>query len=230
MIDKTVQISKNVTMGEHVVIEKNVVIGEDVVIGHHVIIKAGTVIGNHVMIDDLVSLGRAPTSNKKMARKPVNDLAPLVIEDHVKIGSNCVVYRGSTISEGVFIGDLASIREKVKVGKGSIIGRNAMVENNTCIGERVTIQTSAYVTADMLIEDEVFIGPCFSSSNDKYMGEGNYPHQGPVLKKGAKIGNNAIFLPGVVIGEKAIVGAGAVVTKNVKDHDVVIGNPANPLK
>src|SRR5699024_379112 len=229
MIDKTVQIGKNVTMGEHVVIEKNVVIGEDVVIGHHVIIKAETIIGDQVMIDDLVSLGRAPTSNKKMARKPADDLAPLVIGDHVKICCNCVVFRVSTISEGVCIGDLASIREKVKVGKGSIIVRDAIVENNTRIGGRVTIQTSAYVTADMVIEDEVFIGPCFSSSNDKYMGEGNYPLQGPVLKKGAKIGNNATFLPGVVVGEKAIVGAGAVVTKNIKANSIAVGNPANQL-
>lgn len=229
MIDKTAKIGKNVTMGEHVVIEGNVVIGDDVVIGHHVVINAETVIGDQVIINDLVSLGRSPTSNKKMARKPAYDLKSLVIGDQVKIGSNCVVYRGSTIAEGVFIGDLASIREKVKVGKESIIGRNAIVENNTCIGERVTIQTSAYVTADMVIEDHVFIGPCFSSSNDKYMGEGNYPHQGPVLKKGAKIGNNATLLPGVIVGEQAIVGAGAVVTKNIKSRSTVIGNPAKQL-
>jgi len=229
MIDKTAKIGRNVRIGEYVVIEKNVVIGDDVVIGHHAVIKEDTIIGNHVIIDDLVSLGHRPSSNKKMARKPLPDLAPLVISNYVKVGSNCVVYRGSTISEGVFIGDLASIREKVKVGKGSIIGRNAMVENNTRIGERVTIQTSAYVTADMLIEDEVFIGPCFSSSNDKYMGEGNYPHQGPVLKKGAKIGNNATFLPGVVVGEKAIVGAGAVVTKNIEANIIAVGNPAKKL-
>src|SRR5690625_4511302 len=90
-----------------------------------------------------------------------------------------------------------------------------MVENNTRIGGRVTIQTSAYVTADMIIEDEVFIGPCFSSSNDKYMGTGKVKLKGPTLKKGAKIGNNASLLPEVVIGEGAMVGAGAVVTKDI---------------
>src|SRR5699024_2108573 len=127
------------------------------------------------------------------------------------------------------IGDLASIREKVKVGKGSIIGRNAMVENNTRIGGRVTIQTSAYVTADMVIEDEDFIGPCFSSSNDKYMGEGNYPLQGPELRKGTNIGNYATFVSSVVVGEKAIVGAGEVVTKNIKANSIAVGNPANQL-
>lgn len=230
MIDKTAKIGKNVKIGEYVVIEQNVVVGDDVVIGHHVVIKQDTLIGNNVMIEDLVSLGRRPSSNKKMARKPSLELAPLVIGDHVKIGSNCVIYLGTTISKGVLIGDLASIRERVYVGKESIVGRNATVENNTSIGERVTIQTGAYVTADMIIEDNVFIGPCFSSSNDKYMGEGNYSHKGPILKRGSKIGNNATLLPGVIVGKEAIVGAGAVVTKDIKDNDIVVGNPAKQLK
>src|SRR5690606_4557795 len=131
----------------------------------------------------------------------------LLIEDNVKVGSHCVIYHGSIISDGVLIGDFASIRENVKVGIDSIIGRNSMVENDTTIGNNVTIQTSSYVTANMIIEDDVFIGPCFSSSNDKYMGEGNYMLKGPVLKYGAKIGNNASLLPGITIGEKAVIGA-----------------------
>lgn len=230
MIDTTAVIGKDVTIGEYVVIEKYAVIGDCAVIGNHAVIKEGTIIGNDVSVAELTVLGRTPSANQKMVRKPARDIRPLIIGNDVKVGSNSVVYRGATIADGVFIGDLASVRERVKIGKKSIIGRNAMVENNTHIGARVTIQTSAYVTADMAIEDEVFIGPCFSSSNDKYMGDGNYTHQGPILKKGAKIGNHATLLPSITIGEKAIVGAGAVVTKNVLDHDVVVGNPAISLK
>ncbi|AMA73964.1 N-acetyltransferase [Aneurinibacillus thermoaerophilus] len=106
--------------------------------------------------------------------------------------------------EDVLIGDLSSIREDVVVEESSIIGRNVIVEPATAIGKRVTIQTGSYITANMIIEDEVFIGPCCSSSNDKYMGMGNYPHKGPMIKRGAKIGNNATLLPGITIGEKAI--------------------------
>src|SRR5699024_1836718 len=73
------------------------------------------------------------------------------------------------------------------------------------------------------------IGPCFSSSNDKYMGEGNDVLKGPILKYGSKIGNNASLLPGITIGKKAVVGAGSVVTKDVLDHHVVVGNPAKQL-
>src|SRR5690625_1874672 len=116
MIDKTAKIGRNVRIGEYVVIEKNVVIGDDVVIGHHAVIKEDTIIGNHVIIDDLVSLGHRPSSNKKMARKPLPDLAPLVISNYVKVGSNCVDYCVSLIYEVVFIGYLVRILDMLKVG------------------------------------------------------------------------------------------------------------------
>ena len=229
MINETVKIGSNVSIGEHVVIEEDVIIGDDVTIGHHVVIKKDTYIGDRVTIQDSTLLGRKPSGNKQMARVPKMDLSPLIIFNDVNIGSHCVIYQGTTIMEGVLVGDLASIREQVKVGKDSIVGRSAIVEHHTRIGEKVTIQTSSYVTAHMVIEDDVFIGPCFSSSNDKHMGKGDKPLKGPVLKKGAKIGNNASLLPGIIIGEQAIVGAGAVVTKDVESGVTVVGNPAKVI-
>ncbi|MCH1626281.1 N-acetyltransferase [Ferdinandcohnia quinoae] len=230
MIHASVRIGENVIIGENVVIEENVVIGNRVTIGHNVIIKKDSMIGNDVNIGELTVLGKPTSSNKKMARKPLHSLDPLVIGNHVNIGCNSVIYRHVKLEEGVFVGDLTSIREKVVVGEDSIVGRNAIVETNTNIGKRVTIQTGCYITADMLIEDDVFIGPCCSSSNDKYMGMGNYKHQGPTIKKGAKIGNNATLLPAVTIGENAIVGAGSVITKDVPANKTVVGNPGRIIK
>lgn len=223
------KIGNNVTFGEHTVIEDHVVIGENVTIGNHVVIKEGTVIDNNVTIGDMVVLGKRPSTNKKMARKPKMDLIPLFIGEYSTIGSCCVLYRGSSLGKGTFVGDLTSIRENVEIGEDSIIGRNVMVENNTRIGSRVTVQTGSYITADMIIEDDVFIGPCISTSNDKYMGEGNYQHAGPIIKKGAKIGNNATLLPGIIIDEMAVIGAGAVVVKNVGKNETIVGNPAKPI-
>ncbi len=230
MIHASAQIGNNVTIGENVVIEENVVIGDNVTIGHNTIIKKETQIGNFVQIGELTVLGKPTSSNKKMARKPGETLDPLIIEDYVTIGCNSVIYRHVTLETGVFVGDLTSIREKVTVGEDSIVGRNAIVETNTLIGKRVTIQTGCYITADMVIEDEVFIGPCCSSSNDKYMGMGNFKHQGPVIKRGAKIGNNATLLPAITIGENAIVGAGSVITKDIPANKVVVGNPGKIIK
>lgn len=230
MIHASAQIGNNVTIGENVVIEENVVIGDNVTIGHNTIIKKETQIGNFVQIGELTVLGKPTSSNKKMARKPGKALDPLIIEDYVTIGCNSVIYRHVKLETGVFVGDLTSIREKVTVGEDSIVGRNAIVETNTLIGKRVTIQTGCYITADMVIEDEVFIGPCCSSSNDKYMGMGNFKHQGPVIKRGAKIGNNATLLPAITIGENAIVGAGSVITKDIPANKVVVGNPGKIIK
>lgn len=222
-------IGSHVTMGKGVVIEPGVVIGDDVSIGHYAVIKRDTIIGKGVQIGDLVVLGKMPAANNKMAMKPAQELRPLIIGDGVKIGAHVVIYRGVMIEQDVLIGDLASIRERVAIGKSSIIGRSVTVEPKTVIGNRVTIQTASYITSDMIIEDEVFIGPCCSTSNDKYMGRGNYKHQGPIIKRRARIGNNAALLPGVIIGEEAVVGAGAVVTKDVANEQTVVGNPARSI-
>jgi acetyltransferase-like isoleucine patch superfamily enzyme len=230
MIYESVDFGKNISIGKNSIIEENVTIGDNVVIGNNVTIKAFTKIGNGVQINDLTVLGKNPSTNKKMARKPSINGDPLVIEDDVIIGCNCVIYRSVLLQKGVFVGDLSSIRENVLVGKDSIIGRNVMVENKTTIGKRVTIQTGCYITADMIIEDNVFIGPCCSTSNDKYMGMGNFEHQGPIIKQGAKIGNNATLLPAVVIGENSIIGAGAVITKDVPSNKTVVGNPGHVIK
>ncbi|MFB7302872.1 N-acetyltransferase [Heyndrickxia sporothermodurans] len=230
MIHESVVFGKNVIFGENIIIEENVVIGDNVKIGNNVTIKANTKIGNGVQINDLSILGKGTSTNKKMARKPSNSADPLVIEDDVIIGCNCVIYRTVLLKKGVFVGDLSSIRENVTVGMDSIIGRNVIVENKTTIGKRVTIQTGCYITADMIIEDEVFFGPCCSTSNDKYMGMGNFEHQGPIVKRGAKIGNNATLLPAIVIEENSIIGAGTVVTKDVPANKTVVGNPGRILK
>lgn len=230
MIAETAQIGKHVVIGAYVVIEDHVVIGDHVTIGHHTVLKRDTIIGDGVHVQDGVIAGRSPSTNQKMTRKPTMDLQPLIIGNDVQIGSHCVLYRGSTIKEGVFIGDLASVREHVQIGGNSIVGRHVTVENNTTIGENVTIQTNSYVTADMVIEDDVFIGPCLSSSNDKYMGMKDIPYAGPFLQKGAKIGAHTTLLPGIVIGERAIVGAGSVVTKDVECGETVIGNAAKKMK
>src|SRR5699024_3339489 len=107
--------------------------------------------------------------------------------------------------------------------------RAAIVELNTVIGKSCTIQTQAYITGDTILEDHVFIGPCVSMSNDKYMGAKEYPLKGPYIKTGAKVGNNASLLPGVVIGTDTIIGAVAVVTRDIDNGIVAAGIPAKKL-
>ena len=91
------------------------------------------------------------------------------------------------------------------------------------------IQTGAYITADMVVEDNVFIGPEVSTSNDKHVKRSLTSLKGPYLKNGASVRNNATLLPGIVIGKCSIIGAGSFVTKDVLDSTVTIGNPAKEI-
>lgn len=221
-------IPESTQIGNHAVIEDDVSIGKHVVIGHQTVILQGTRIGDHVTIGNNCVIGIQPAANQRM-RKNSNVKNELIIEAGTKIGNLVSIYSGSEIEKNVFIGDHASIRENVSIAEASVIGRAAIIELNTKIGRNCTVQTLAYVTGDTILEDDVFIGPCVSMSNDKYMGAQSYSLKGPYIKRGAKIGNNASLLPGITIGMNTIVGAGAVVTKHAEDNTIVAGVPAKKI-
>ena len=121
------------------------------------------------------------------------------------------------------------MRENSEIGDDVLIGTNSVLDGHCKIGSNVSIQTDVYITINTIIEDHVFIGPRVVTTNDKYMYYGA-KLTGPTIKKGARIGANSTLLPGVVIGENAIVGAGSVVTRDVPDGAVVAGNPARTIK
>ncbi len=228
-ISKSAIVGLNVKIGENVVIEDNVRIGEDCEIGHNVVIKADTVLGNGCKVGDNTVLGKLPSKARLSATTDIKELAPLEIGNYVTIGACSIIYRGAKIADEVFIADLVSIREDVEIGKRTIIGRGVAVENKVKIGKYVKIETEAYITAISIIEDYCFIAPEVSFSNDNYLGrtEERFKHfKGPTIKKGARIGVNATLLPGVIIGEDALVAAGATVTKDVPPRVIVAGVPA----
>lgn len=152
----------------------------------------------------------------------------------VTIGENSLIRSGTVIYSSVKTGrnfrtgHNVLIRENTEIGDDVLIGTNSVVDGNCTIGNNVSIQTNGYVTAYTIIEDDVFLGPCAVTTNDKYMKVGA-ELKGPIIKKGAKIGANSTILPGITIGERAVVGAGAVVTKDVGNEEVVIGIPATRM-
>ena len=112
---------------------------------------------------------------------------------------------------------------------GAVIGNNCnicdhtFIENDVIVGDNVTIKCGVYLWDAMRIEDNVFIGPNATFTNDKYPRSKQTPTKfAPIiLKKGCSIGANATILPNVTIGENAIVGAGAIITKNVPADSIV---------
>jgi UDP-2-acetamido-3-amino-2,3-dideoxy-glucuronate N-acetyltransferase len=135
------------------------------------------------------------------------------------IGERTRIWAFSHILPGAVVGADCNICEQV------------FIEDKAVIGSRVTIKNGVQIWNGVTIADDVFIGPNVTFTNDKYPVSMNRDFQisPTIICKGVSIGANATILPGLVIGENSVVGAGAVVTKDVAPNTTVIGNPAVPL-
>lgn len=137
----------------------------------------------------------------------------------------------SSIGKGTRIWQFVVILKNAIIGDNCNICANSLIENDVIIGNSVTIKSGVYIWDGVTIEDNVFIGPCAAFTNDKHPRSKEYPELflKTYVRKGASIGANATILPGIEIGERAIVGAGSVVTKNVPPYAIVVGNPAQVI-
>jgi len=232
-IAETVVLGRNSSWGFNCIIMDNVKIGEDCRIGHNVIIYEGSIIGNRVRIDDNTIIGKKPLSSPRSIFKVDPDLKPAEIGNQCQIGANVVVYVQAKIGNNCLIADMATIRENVEIGDLNIIGRNVTIENFTKIGNRCKIETNAYITAYSVIGDYCFVAPAVATSNDNFMARDNerFNHfKGITMKDGARIGVNATILPGKTIHEDGMVAGGSVVTEDVTEEDIWLGNPARKIK
>lgn len=232
-IDNTAKIGKNCVIGQFAVIEAGVEIGDECQIGHNVVIHSGTKIGNGVRIDANSVIGKQPLRSKRSIFKSDKKYEPAVIGAECLIGAQVIIYTGCKIANNVLIADSAAVREDVTVGEYTIIGRSCTVENLSSIGKKCKLETNSYITAYSTIEDFCFIAPGVVTTNDNYLGrtEERFKHfKGVTVRKGGRIGGAAVILPGIEIGEDALVAAGAVVTKNVPARTIYIGMPAKEFR
>ena len=141
--------------------------------------------------------------------------------------SHALVESGS-IGKGTKIWAFAHVLPRAKIGEDCNICNNVFIENDVIIGDRVTIKCGVQLWDGVRVDDDVFIGPNATFTNDIFPRSKVYPEKFLItrLKKGCSIGANATVLCGIEIGEQAMVGAGAVVTKDVPPKALVYGNPA----
>lgn len=134
----------------------------------------------------------------------------------------------AVIGEGTKIWHWAQIRENARIGKKCIIGKSVYIDFDVVIGNQVKVQNFVSVYHGVVIEDDVFLGPSMTFTNDMYPRAANsdFKVHPTLVKKGASIGANATIVCGTTIGRYSMVGAGAVVTEDVLDHALVYGNPA----
>lgn len=150
------------------------------------------------------------------------------------IGAACVIRRGTVIFADVVLGDRtqtgmgAMIREHTRIGADCVVGTATIIEGHAEIADHVVIQSGVFIPTMTEIGSRVFIGPRAVLTNDRYplRRRSGYVAAGPVLAPDVTIGANATLLPGVRVGEGAMVAAGAVVTRDVPAWSLAIGVPA----
>ena len=138
------------------------------------------------------------------------------------------ICESSNVGYGTKIWAFSHVLKNARIGNDCNICENVFIENLVVIGDRVTIKNGVQIWDQISLEDDVFIGPNVTFTNDKFPRSKKYPDEylRTVVQKGASIGANATILPGIVIGKGSMIGAGSVVTKNVPDYSLVVGNPA----
>jgi UDP-2-acetamido-3-amino-2,3-dideoxy-glucuronate N-acetyltransferase len=208
----------------------DVEIGDGVSFGAHVVVHADTIVGAGCSIEDHAVLGKRP----RLARgsSTVGDCGRLELAQRVTVCAGAIVLAGARIGAGTIIGDQSFVRERSSVGEESVIGRGSVVDNDVSVGARVRVQTNVYLTAFTIVEDDVFMGPGVTTTNDDAMGRHGpqTPLRGAVLRRACRVGGGAVLTPGVEIGEEAFVAAGAVVTGAVPPRAVVMGVPARVVR
>ncbi|HOC77197.1 MAG TPA: acyltransferase [Methanofastidiosum sp.] len=138
------------------------------------------------------------------------------------------VSKGAVIGKNTKIWHQSQIREGAKIGENCIISKCVYIDFDVLIGNNVKIQNGVSVYHGVEVEDDVFLGPHMTFTNDLYPRafNSNWELVKTLVKRGASIGANATIICGITIGEYAMVGSGAVVTKSVPDYGLVFGNPA----
>lgn len=138
----------------------------------------------------------------------------------------------SSIGKNTKVWQFVVILKGARIGEDCNICAHTMIESDVVIGNRVTVKSGVYIWDGARIEDDVFIGPCVTFTNDLFPRSKQRfeAFKSITIRKGASVGANATLLAGITIGENAMIGAGAVVTKDVPANALVVGNPARVVK
>lgn len=182
-------------------------------------------LGENVKIGEFVIIGIPPRGTK-----PRELLT--IIGDGAHIRSHTVIYAGNCIGQNFQTGHHVLIRELNSIGDNVSIGTHTVIEHHVTLGDGVRIHSQAFIPEYTIVEAGAWIGPNVVCTNALYplSSDAKTNLKGPVIRAGAKIGANVTLLPGVDIGENALIGAGAVVTKDIPPGKVAVGNPVRIIK
>jgi acetyltransferase-like isoleucine patch superfamily enzyme len=182
-------------------------------------------LGDGAVVEDFCIIGTPPRGAKE------GELVTVIGKDAV-IRSHTVIYAGNVIGNSFQTGNKVNIRESNRIGHNVSVGTLSVIEHHVEISDNVRIHTHAFIPEYSVLEEGCWIGPNVVFTNAKYPQAPGVKDQlaGPTIRRGAKIGANVTVLPGVVVGEYALVGAGSVVVRDVPPGAVVVGNPTRIIR
>jgi acetyltransferase-like isoleucine patch superfamily enzyme len=188
------------------------------------IIRANVTFGDDPVIEDFCIVGAPPRGVGE------GELAT-VLGHRAVIRSHTVIYAGNVIGDNFQTGNKVNIRESNQIGNNVSIGTFSVVEHHVKIADNVRIHTQVFIPEFSVLEEGCWIGPNVVFTNAKYPQSPGVKDAltGPTIRKGAIVGANVTLLPGVVVGERALIGAGSVVVSDVPADAVVVGNPARVI-
>jgi acetyltransferase-like isoleucine patch superfamily enzyme len=188
-------------------------------------ILARVELGERAQIGPFVIIGFPP-------RGRIEGDLPTTIGADAVIRSHTVIYAGNRIGARFETGHGTLVREENTIGDDVSIGSHAVVEHHVTIGSGVRIHSQAFVPEHCILEDGCWIGPNAVLTNARYpLSPGVKDRlEGVIVRRGAKVGANCTLLPGVEIGQDAVIGAGSVVVRDVAAGAVMAGNPARVIK
>lgn len=226
------ELGQGVSIAPGAVVHDGARIAQGVTIGAGAVIMAGATIGQDCVIEPGAVIAKQPRLRAGSSARSEHGLGELVLESGVTVCAGAVVYAGSRIGTGAIIGDQSQVRERVTIGAGTVVGRGSSVDFAAVVGDRVLIQTGVYVTGGTVVEDDVFLGPGVLTTNDDTMGRHlrGAGLRAPMFRRACRVGGGAVIVPGVEIGAEAFVAAGAVVTSDVGEREVVMGIPARTVR
>lgn len=206
-------------------ISKEAIIGREVRIGENCIIIGKSNIGNKTIIEWNSVIGHP-------SKLTLDRRRDLYYSKGSTLGEGCIIRSNTTIYESVKIGNKVQtghgvvIREGSVIGDNCAIGNNSIVEWNVRIGNNVRIMGCVTIGETAKLGNNIFVSPNVALTVGKLMSTELSKTEGPVIEDNVRIGACSVILPGVVIGTDSIIGAGAIVTKDIPAYKVVRGLPS----
>ncbi|WP_198545937.1 N-acetyltransferase [Actinacidiphila yeochonensis] len=204
-------------------------IGDHVVIGSGAVICGGVEIGEGSRIEEHTVLGK-PELGYAVGRTYPGAGAPTRLGEGVTVRAGATVYAGVVIGARTALGHHSLVRSFTRLGTDTVLGHFLVIERECTFGDRVRCSPLSHITSATVLGDDVFLGAGIRTVNDKHL-IWRDPNRDPDLipprfETGAKVGSGSTVLSGVVIGERALVGAGSVVTRDIPAGATAYGSPA----